>query len=189
MTHPFRQLTAVALACLCGGAAATPREDALRYAKCVAPQLRVSAIDLDDAPASYAVEAHGKRHQVAFERRASFELLDPVGNVVALVKVDRVGAAGLREQVRLRERWMADVADGSGAELDRREVAGTGFVLNLTRKELAGKYLGISLMVDDHTGTAVQWQWPRLARYASLAQFQAMQSAVWERLIPCAWTS
>lgn len=189
MTYPFRQLITVALACLCSAAAATPREDALRYAKCVAPQLRVSAIDVDDTPASYAVEAQGKRHQVAFDRRASFELLDPVGNVVALVKVDRIGAAGLREQVRLRERWMADVAAGSGAALDRRAVAETGYILNLTRKEMAGRYLGISLMVDDRTGTAVQWQWPRLARYASLAQFQAMQSAVWEQLIPCAWNS
>ncbi|HEU4851575.1 MAG TPA: hypothetical protein VFT37_05415 [Telluria sp.] len=163
----------------------SPLAIAQLHQECVRPALLATPPDMDGGMASYRIEVRGQRFEVMVEERANFALTDRAGNTLAIVKVDRPPALSFAQQAEWRQRWLRDVAERVDAVVEYQVLAGDARLLTINRRKPGGKFLGISLLVDQRRQVLVQWEWPRSGSVANLEQARAVQSSVWNRLIPC----
>lgn len=167
------------------GADAALARTVQRHADCTRPAFSASAVDLSPHP-GYVIEVRGEPYRVAIDARAAFALLLPGSDeAVAQVKVDRPPTAAFDEQASWRQRWLEDVAGRAGVVPTRQPLPGGAALITVNKPVLAGRAVGLSLLIDPRRRLFVQWDWPILPRYAGIEDALAMQAAVRGRLVPC----
>jgi hypothetical protein len=153
--------------------------------ECARPTFKIGEV-ADHGASGYGIEVQGERYWVALNERLTFPLLaHDGGDVIAQLKLERAPSNNFGEQSAWRERWLQDVAARAGVSLKRQALQGGAFLLTLNKKALTGKFAGLSLLVDSERQLFAQWDWSNLPSYAGPQDMVTMQTAVWERLIPC----
>ena len=180
--------TAVLAAPAYAGAAPATDDIGRQWGECARPRFTEVMVALDKGFGGYAIEVAGEGYWIAMTERATFVLqVADTREAVARVKISRSPVADFDEQAGWRERWLQDVAARSAVTMKRRRLAGGVELLSITKDTLAGKFVGVSLIVDRQRKVFAELDWRRIARYASPADVSDMQETVWRHLLPCAF--
>lgn len=173
-------------------AAAPPFLDVLayEYATCVKPAYHQVDLLLQDGAGRYQIDIKGEAYTVELQERMGFSLQAGMGGpVAAVVKLDRPPKAQFGEQARWRERWLRDVAERSGVELEERALAGGVRLLAVNKGEIRGNYVGQSLLIDAKRQLLIDMAWPNtLDIYRGpdgLRHVRQVQDDVWQRMLSC----
>jgi hypothetical protein len=166
--------------------AASPPALAARLAQCAGPGYRSANFDVEPGNGGFALQAVSERHWVDLAGRASFDLVGAdSGEPVATVRIDLPPPGQFARQQGLREHALLDAAARTGARLRQVELPSGARLLTLNKREMTGKYAGISVLSDPGSGLFVQWQWMRRDAYGDARDLDAVQAAVWRNVLPC----
>ena len=187
---------AAAAAMLCAtfspAMAAPPFLDVLvyEYGQCVQPAYHQADMLFYDGPGSYQLAVKDETYTIALQERMGFSLQAGIGGpVAAVVKLDRPPTGQFEEQARWRERWLRDVAERSGVELEERALAGGARLLAVNKGEIKGNYVGQSLLIDPKRQLFIDIAWPNaldIYRGADgLRHVRQVQDDVWRRMLSC----
>lgn len=180
----FTAVLAPAYAC----AAPATGDIARQWGECARPRFTALMVALDKGFGGYAIEVAGEGYWIAMTERATFVLqVADTREAIARVKISRPPVADFDEQEGWRERWLQDVATRSAVTMERRMLARGVELLSMTKGTLAGKFVGVSLIVDRQRKIFAELDWRRIERYASPADVIEMQETVWRQLLPCAF--
>ncbi|KAB8050105.1 hypothetical protein GCN78_15725 [Janthinobacterium rivuli] len=173
-------------------AAAPPYLDVLvyQYANCVKPSYHQAGLLVQDGVGRYQIDVKGESYTVEWQERMGFSLQAGIdGPVAAVVKLDRPPTGQFEEQAHWRERWLRDVAERSGVELEERALAGGARLLAVNKGEIKGDYVGQSLLIDAKRQLFIDIAWPNtldIYRGADgLRHVRQVQDDVWQRLLSC----
>ncbi|MGK5059822.1 hypothetical protein ACQ4WY_23090 [Janthinobacterium sp. LB2P49] len=172
--------------------AAPPFLDVLayQYAACVKPAYHQVDLLLQDGTGRYQIDVKGEAYTIELQERMGFSLQAGIGGpVAAVVKLDRPPKEQFGEQARWRERWLRDVAERSGVELEERTLAGGARLLAVNKGEIKGNYVGQSLLIDAKRQLFIDIAWPNtLDTYRGPEgprYVRQVQEDVWQRILSC----
>ncbi|HEY0489608.1 MAG TPA: hypothetical protein VGD30_08870 [Telluria sp.] len=172
----------------CGSAAQATEAIGREWSECARPQFAAVMVALDKGLGGYAIEVDGEPYWIAMVERATYVLqLAGTREAIARIKISRPPLADFDEQAGWRERWLQEVAARSAVGMERRMLAGGAELLSVTKDTVAGKYVGVSLIVDRQRKVFAELDWRRMERHASPADVSNLQETVWRQLLPCAF--
>jgi hypothetical protein len=182
------RLAAILLASLCchtAAAAPSLTEVGRDLARCAAPALAVSDIEVDSGTGGYAIDALRDRHWLELAGRARLALRDAGGREVAQVRIHQPSTGQYALQQGWREHALLDAAARGGGRVRQVDLPGSARLVTLNKATMVGKYAGVSLLSDPRRGVFVQWHWTTLDDYAGGGALAAAQQALLEPLLAC----
>lgn len=127
------------------------------------------------------------RHWLELAGRASFSLVSAAdGELLATVRIDQPAPGQFAAQQGWREHALLDAAARAGGQLRQLDLPTGERLSTLNKRDMTGKYAGISVLSAPESGLFVQWQWTRRPAYAGTRDLDAVQAAVWRDMLPCA---
>jgi hypothetical protein len=180
-------LAALPAPVLAGAAPLSPQAFAARLAQCAAPAYRGTGFEIEPGSGGFALQMASGRHWLELAGRASFSLVDAEdGALLATVRVDQPAPGEFARQQGWREHALLDAAARTGAQLRQLDLPGGERLSTLNKREMTGKYAGITVLSAPESGLFVQWQWMPVPARGGTRGLDAVQAAVWRQVLPCA---